>query len=111
MEMEMVMEMVVVMIVRGGLLLCLQHSIPGTYNLNIKIIQKLNTKVILPSNAVFYLLKKMLSTLVIISLRNCDLVANIISHQNKYFNHIKEIFLVLILKIFQRIALAMITIK
>ena len=58
MEMVRVMEMVVVMIVRGGLLLCLQHSIPGTYNLNIKIIQKLNTKVILPSNAVFYLLKK-----------------------------------------------------
>ena len=36
--MEMVIGMMVVMIVRGGLLLCLQHSIPGTYNLNIIII-------------------------------------------------------------------------
>ena len=34
------MVMVVVMIVRGGLLLCIQHSIPGTYNLNNKIIIK-----------------------------------------------------------------------
>ena len=30
------MVMVVVMIVRGGLLLCLQHSIPGAYNLQVQ---------------------------------------------------------------------------
>ena len=35
---RMVVEMVmlVVMIVRGGLLLCLQHSIPGAYNLQVQ---------------------------------------------------------------------------
>ena len=57
-RMVMVMEMVVVMIVRGGLFLCLQHSIPGTYNLNIKIIHKLNTIFITPTKGVFYLRKK-----------------------------------------------------
>ena len=70
--MVMVMEMVVVMIVRGGLLLCLQHSIPGTYNLNIKIIQKLYTIIfIIPTKGLFYLReKKALSTWMIILLCN-----------------------------------------
>ena len=83
--MEMVIGMMVVMIVRGGLLLCLQHSIPGTYNLNIIIIINIIKK------RRFYL-KKLHFPL---GWSYHYVIATYYPTKNKCFNQIKEIFLVL----------------